>query len=74
MDQSNTATTAGPEAYVRINVTKNTKGYSYETTVSLRWDTARVGGSPIIAGMLSDADRLARDEIARREREDEAGR
>ena len=28
---------AGPECYVRVNVTKTSKGYSHETTVSLRW-------------------------------------
>lgn len=58
-----------PESYMRIKITKNTKGYSFETTVSGRIEG--VDGSSILQKvmpqMLIDADTIARQEIERRE-------
>lgn len=90
-----------PEAYVRINITKQAKGYVHETTVSLRWhpevlDTGSAAtpfpdiadqfgvrqempdnngalvtpSSFVLAHLLQDADRLAREEIDRRTTKD----
>lgn len=60
-----------PERYIRINVTKNTKGYQYENTVSLTW--AEGDGLNELAILLQQADGLARDEIVRREHRDTEG-
>ena len=82
-----TTQTTGPEAYIRINVTKTTKGYGHETTVSLRWENTvvndeflalRNGGvdgpepaAVLLQQLLQLSDELAREEIARRQAEDE---
>lgn len=58
---------ADPERYVRIQITKNTKGYAGESTVSLRGES---WGWDDLQKMLQQADRLMREEIARRERID----
>jgi len=58
-----------PERYIRINITKNSKGYSHETTVSLKW-SGDDGYPEQLAVMLRDADGLARAEIAEREQRD----
>ena len=54
------------ERYVRIAITKNTKGYSYESTVSLRW-TGEIAAHLELDDLNRTADKLARLEIARRE-------
>lgn len=56
-----------PERYVRIAVTKNTKGFSYETTVSLRWTSNLTEGAEELQSLLQLSDGLAREEIANRE-------
>ena len=61
-----------PERYVRINITKNSKGYSHETTVSLRWSEG-ADESAAVGALLRLADGEARAEIARRERIDADG-
>jgi len=66
-DTQQTATSMAPEKYVRINITKNTKGYTYETTTSVRWQGAEDDGIQVIAGLLQHADATARVEIAQRE-------
>jgi hypothetical protein len=55
---------AEPEEYIRIQITKNTRGYSYETSVSLR---DRTNGPERLRDLLFVADAEARDEISRRE-------
>ena len=63
-----TEATAAPEGYIRINITKNSKGYSHETTVSLRWTSGDY--KTAIAAMLRESDILARNEIEERQRVD----
>lgn len=87
-DQALEGQTTSPECYVRINVSKTTTGYSYETTVSLRWENEVIGaeylalrpggfaGEPepaavLLQQLLESSDALAREEIARRQIEDE---
>jgi capsule polysaccharide export protein KpsE/RkpR len=55
---------AEPEEYIRIQITKNTRGYSYETSVSLRDRTIE---PERLRDLLFVADAEARDEISRRE-------
>jgi hypothetical protein len=55
---------AEPEEYIRIQITKNTHGYSYETSVSLRDRTIE---PERLRDLLFVADAEARDEISRRE-------
>lgn len=57
----------------RINIVKNTKGYSYETTVELTSSQDQAYSIAELADMLRDADRLARSEIIERERKDQEG-
>lgn len=57
---------ASPRAHMRIQVTKNTKGYSYETSVSADGDDPTMVATQI-AQLLRDADTIARQEIARQE-------
>lgn len=55
-----------PRFHMRIQITKNTKGYSYETSVTAEDDDEET----VVANtrqLLIDADTIARDEIARRE-------
>jgi hypothetical protein len=58
-----------PERYVRINITKQAKGYVYETTVSLRWDDQETNenADSELCRLSEMADFEARGEIARRE-------
>jgi hypothetical protein len=56
-----------PEKYVRIAITKNSKGYQSETTVSLRWDGVTTAYTAILADLNREADALARREIRQRE-------
>lgn len=58
-----------PERYVRILVTKNTKGYQGETTVSLRGANWSIDE---LRGLLVESDTLLREEIVRREELDTA--
>lgn len=63
-----TETTKSPERYIRINITKNSKGYTYETTVSLRWEyIGTVDPAYLLDQLNREADQLARLDIARRE-------
>lgn len=55
-----------PLAHVRINITRNTKGYSFETTVSVDSDDLDAVRRET-AHLLRDADAIARHEIAERE-------
>jgi len=65
-----TTTGGAPERYIRINITKNTKGYSYETTVSLRWTVGIHLHEQALRNLLFQSDQLARAEIADRETRD----
>lgn len=58
-----------PECYTRINITKNTKGYSFETTASIKW-LGMFDAKVAMATLLRSADQLAREEIEIRERID----
>jgi len=58
-----------PECYTRINITKNTKGYSFETAASIRW-IGMFDADVAMATLLRSADRQAREEIEIRERTD----
>ena len=64
-DTQQTATSMAPEKYVRINITKNTKGYGYETTISVRWQDG--DEIQLAADLLASADIVAREEMERRE-------
>ncbi len=57
---------ASPRFHMRIQVTKNTKGYSYETSISVDDDDAETVCHNV-RQLLIDADTIARQEIARRE-------
>jgi hypothetical protein len=67
METKNTS----PEKYIRINITKNSKGYQSETTVSLRWDGDTTAYTAILDDLNREADALARLEIRHREMADE---
>jgi hypothetical protein len=67
METKNTS----PEKYIRINITKNSKGYQSETTVSLRWNGDTTAYTAILADLNREADDLARFEIKQRERTDD---
>ncbi len=60
---------SSPRYHMRVQVTKNTKGYSYETSVSVEGDD---GETVALSAkqLLIDADTIARQEIERRERLD----
>lgn len=62
-----TVTDAEPEKYVRIAITKNSRGYSFESTISLRWSGDDVAYTAILADLNQEADALARLEIVRRQ-------
>ncbi|MCC6596966.1 MAG: hypothetical protein IT477_10700 [Rhodanobacteraceae bacterium] len=74
-DNASTVARTTDQRRVRILITKNSKGYSHETTVEYCWN-----GDPgerfnddqigILKTLLTDADELARTEIADRERAD----
>jgi hypothetical protein len=66
-------TKTSPEKYVRIAITKNSKGFSYDTTVSLKWDGDTTVYTAILADLNREADALARLEIRQRELADEPG-
>lgn len=53
-----------PEQYMRINITRNTRGYQGETTVSIRGDAWEFAD---MESLLQESDRMLREEIARRE-------
>lgn len=60
--------------HMRINVTKNTKGYSYDRTVEITTDDPDIELSELIAEELRLADNTARDEIEQCEYIDANGR
>jgi hypothetical protein len=43
-----TAETRPIEAYVRINIAKQAKGYVHETTISLRWEPTLLDGTEFL--------------------------
>ena len=60
-----------PEYYVRTNITRNTKGFQHETTVSIRWQDSpavvpTTDGDQSTASILGALHRIA-DETARKE-------
>jgi hypothetical protein len=61
-----------PEKYIRIAITKNSKGYQSETTVSLRWDGETTAYTEILSDLNREADTLARLEIRHREFADDS--
>lgn len=70
-----TTLTSGPERYVRINISQNSKGFTYETTVSLRWpeeQTTTGAWWDALDNMLDASRLLAEQEIAKREAGDAA--
>lgn len=66
-------TSTSPERSIRINITKNTKGYSYETSVSLRWTGEDFDEVDELATLLRTSDERARREIVEREELDAEG-
>lgn len=66
-----TVTSNDPRSRVRVNVTKNTKGYQHETTAEVEWAGPLTVGEELLARLLRRSDELAREEIARRMSEDE---
>lgn len=59
-----------PESYIRINVAQNSKGHTFETTVSLRWtfgDLTDAQAEQRLAHLLQAARTLAEQEIRTRE-------
>jgi hypothetical protein len=69
--QELTAIGGAPERYVRINVEKNTKGYQYETTISLRWTDGDFDAEQALIDLLAQSDALARHEIIQRQQADD---
>jgi len=69
--QELTAIGGAPEKYVRINIEKNTKGYQYETTVSVRWTDGELDAEQAIVDLLAQSDAMARQEIRQREDADD---
>lgn len=59
-------TGGSPLAHLRINITKNSRGYGFETTVSVDSDDLDAVRREA-AHLLRDADAIARHEIAERE-------
>jgi hypothetical protein len=62
--------TVAPARHVRIQITKNSKGYQHETTVSLDWMDDELDWRSALAEMNRNADQLARAEIGQREAAD----
>ena len=62
-------TEVGPDANyrIRINVTKNTKGYQYETTVEVAWSGEEHAGIDPLTRLCAAADMVARREVENRE-------
>lgn len=62
-------TEVGPDANyrIRINVTKNTKGYQYETTVEVAWSGEEHAGIDPMTRLCAAADMVARREVENRE-------
>lgn len=60
------------EKYVRVNITRNTKGYSYETTVSIRTTVNGYGIRSRLDHLNDIAQAAARAEIERRRKADDA--
>ncbi len=66
-----------PQSRIRINTVKNSRGYNYETTEELAWygTATTIAGSDQtpqqeLANLQQLSHRLAKEEIARREKED----
>ncbi len=59
---------------MRVNITKNTKGYSYDRTVEITTDDPDIELSELIGEELRLADNTARDEIEQCEYIDANGR
>lgn len=59
---------------MRVNVTKNSKGYSYERTVEITTDDPDIELSQVVSEELRLADNTARDEIEQCEYIDANGR
>ena len=69
-----TSTITSPTSTIRVNVTKNTKGYQHETSVSLTsTDETDHAIEAELAKLLRLCDQVARREIAERERLDQEG-
>lgn len=66
-----TATNGATERYIRVNITKNTKGYQYDTTVSVRSTDPYCDLEAEVGALNTAADDEARAEIRRREAEDQ---
>lgn len=67
-----TETASSPESYIRINIAQNSKGFTYETTCSHRWNPDDESGEQHLKALLEQARKLALAEVAAREAE--AGR
>lgn len=59
-------TACSPHAHMRIQISRNTRGYTYETSVSVDADDPRALRESV-EYLLRDADTIARKEIAKRE-------
>lgn len=65
------ANSSSPESYIRINIAQNSKGFTYETTVSHRWDGHTEDGEwwDTLDNLLASSRLLALAEIKQREGE-----
>lgn len=62
--------TIEPRYRLRVNITKNTKGYQHETTAEVEWSGSTSIGQELVARLLREADVTARAEIRLREQAD----
>jgi hypothetical protein len=59
-------TTHSPEQSVRLTITKNSKGYTYETGASVRCSDNNVDVIKLVELLIREVDEVARLECARR--------
>lgn len=55
----------GVKNRVRVNITANTKGYTYDRTAEVEWDGPAIIGTRRVAELLEEAEAIARADIAR---------
>jgi len=63
---------AAPELYLRVNIAQDTKGYTVDTTASVRGACTVEESERLVRELLSAGDTVGRDEVAGRKRLDGA--
>jgi hypothetical protein len=63
-----------PKLYVRVNIDKNTKGYTSESTVSVEGTISHEEMAERVSRLLRETDEVIRAEISRRKNVDETYR